>query len=103
MDNKYTDHGFSRDDLLNIGTRRSSLDLPVSATDINRSIPFHVSKVAVQHMDGLTPDQLKDVAERRVSMPALRPHELIEPTVKAQDAFHAVLEGLQNMLGIRTR
>jgi hypothetical protein len=59
--------GFSNEELMNIGSRKVKLDLPISATDINASISFMESEVAKASQSGFSEDELKQLAERKVS------------------------------------
>ncbi len=95
--------GYSMDDLLAIGTRKRGLDLNISATDVNRSIPYAVSKMIEASMPGLSEGELKDIGERKLALPAFSPTEINTPRIGAPDSLiEQTLNGLQKFLGIRT-
>lgn len=95
--------GYSLDDLLSIGTRKHKLDLNISATDVNRSLPFEVSKIIQGKIDGLSESELKDIGERKLSLPTMQPSEINEAKIGTPDnMIQNILSGLQKMLGVRT-
>lgn len=102
----FTHEGFSQEDLLAIGTRRSSLgSKDMSATDINATIPFLVSEAARAHMDGYDEKLLKDIGERKISMPSMSASEVNQARLDNSKAGAAedILSKLQSFLGIRTK
>lgn len=97
--------GFTLDELLNIGTRKTVLDINISATDINRSLPYDISKMVSSQMEGHTEDELKDIGMRRSKGIALPTSDTNAPFRTTQDiqAVETVLDKLQTFLGIRTK
>jgi len=106
MTDAFTQDGFSQADLLSIGTRRSNLAPEnMSATDINATIPFAVSEAVRLQMDGYDENLLKQIGERKITMPNISATEINRPRVDMNTlpAVEKVLAGLQNFLGIRTK
>jgi hypothetical protein len=97
--------GYSNDQLLAIGTRKVKLDVTMSATDINRSIPYDMSRAAMEQMNGHTEDELKDVGMRRANMPALFDSDTVGNRVDTNKigAVDDIMNSLSKMFGIRTR
>lgn len=97
--------GLSNDELIAIGTRKRGIDINISATDINRSIPFDLSKQAAAKLDGFTKEQLKNIAEKKINIPAMQPCEINEVRISTNipDMIQNTLDHLQNFLGIRSK
>lgn len=100
------DGSYSLDELLKIGTRKGDVDKSVSAisaTDINRTLPFAVSEEMKSQIPGFSEEQLRQIGERKFNSPAMQPSEINNPRIEKPSGLDSVLEGLQNFLGIRTR
>lgn len=97
--------GYSNDELLSIGTRRTKLDLNISATDINSPIPHCISQMECARMSGLSDNELKNIAEGKSTAIALPSSDTINSPFNNHDmgAVEIVLDGLQRFLGIRTK
>ncbi len=95
--------GFTSDELLQIGTRKKGIDLNISATDINSPIPFSIGQYAQTKMDGFTEQQLKTVAERKMTAYPISPSEINTPRVTQEPMFERALFKLESILGIRIR
>lgn len=101
--------GYSMDELLAIGTRKKGHGLNISAEDINRSISFAESQVAVGQLPGNSVDELKMINERKGNLPALASSEHINALpltgVGGQgfDAIEETLTRIRNFLGINTQ
>lgn len=95
--------GFTRDELLAIGTRKHKTTLPISASDINRSLPFNVSMALAQEMDGFTEEQLKMIGEGKAPSLPIQPSDIGAPRVsgEAAQSITGVMDKLQKFLGIR--
>ena len=57
--------GYSQDELLAIGTRKTKLSLPMSATDINAPMTYMEGIAARQILGGCTEQELKDIGSRQ--------------------------------------
>ncbi len=95
--------GYSLDELLQIGTRKKTHTLNISAADINSPTPFVVAQEAHKRFSGFTEEQLKNIGEHKVALPPIQPCEINAPFIRQDNAVEAVLDKLQNFLGIRTK
>lgn len=104
-----THDGYSNAELLAIGTRQAKLEkLPMSASDINRSIPFAASQAAREHLTGFSDDELKTIAEGKAGGPDIQPQMIdVKPLQNPLgEKFGAVMDNLENLLtgrGMRFR
>lgn len=95
--------GFTQDELLAIGTRKTTHDFNISAADINSPLPYVVAQELHKRIDGFSNDQLKIIGERRAQIPSMQPDEINNPRVGMNEAVETVLNKLQRFLGVRLK
>lgn len=96
--------GFTHDELTSIAMRKVNLGFDISATDINRSIPYSISQQVSARLDGYSDEQLRIIAEGKMSGPPIQPSEINSPRLGAPTPLvEDMLSRLQQFLGIRTR
>lgn len=97
-------NGFNNDDLLAIGTRQRVPDLNISATDINKTVPFVIARDAMAKMDGISEEQLQNIAERKINIIGM-PDANTTPNIQLRDLSDVenILSKLQRFLGVRTK
>lgn len=95
----YIDDGFSNEDLLSIGSRKTGVDINMSATDINKTIPFVMRDIVASQLPSFSNDDLKNVGERRLLGPALRPCEINAPHIDVTDKYDTVFSKINKFLG----
>ena len=99
----YVADGFTRDELLAIGSRKAGIDVNMSATDINSAIPHAVSQSACQQLNGFSQDELKIIGDRKAPVPAMRPAYINQPELSGNSFVETTLEKLRQFLGVRTQ
>lgn len=75
-----------------------TVELPISAADINRSMPHAVAQSYIERTGGNTDKELLAVGQRGMALPPVSSRPANQVSAQTQ----ATLDQLQHFLGIRT-
>lgn len=100
----YYKEGLSREELMQVGERKLSHDLPISATDINTALPYAVAQEKIAGMQGLTNDDYKVIGERKMrGLPGIAASDINAPRMNMNELLNNALDNLNSFLQFRLK